>query len=77
MSDRRDDARTYGMPDPDNRQPPGEEGLRGEESGQRRGRDDLAHTESLPDGDQVLIEEDSGTAFAEVTGHADGKAPDR
>jgi hypothetical protein len=73
MSDRRDDIRTYGMPDPDNRQPPGEEGFRGEESGQRRGRADLTHKERLPDGDTVLIEEESGTAFAEVTGRAGGQ----
>lgn len=73
MSDRRGDARLYGMPDSDNRQRPGEEGFRGEQSAQRQGRADLTHMETLPDGDRVLIEEDSGTAFAEVTGRAGGK----
>ena len=38
MSDRRGDARLYGMPDSDNRQRPGEEGFRGEQSAQRQGR---------------------------------------
>ena len=75
MSDRGDDARLYGMSDPDDRQPPGEEGFRGEQSARCQGRTDLAHVETLPDGDRVLIEEDSGTAFAEVTGRAAGKDP--
>lgn len=80
MPDRHDSARhggarTYGMPDPGNRRPPGEEGFRGEESGQRRGRADLTHAAMLPDGNCVLIEEESGTAFAEMTGLADGRDP--
>ena len=52
-----------------------EEGFRGEQSGQRQGRADLTHAETLPDGNRVLIEEESGTAFAEVTGCADGGDP--
>ena len=73
MADRKDDARLYGMPDPSNRQPPGEEGMRGEQGAQ--GRPDLTHTETLPDGNRVAIEEESGTAFAEVTGRAGRARP--
>ena len=68
-----DEPRIYGMPDPTNRQPPGEEGFRGEEGAQRRGRPELAHAETGPDGKPIVIEEESGTAFAEVTGRAGGE----
>jgi len=72
MPDTDDDdrARIYGAPDPDQQQPPPEQGLRGEQSGAREGRPGLAHTERMPDGREILVEEDSGTAFAEVTGRA-------
>lgn len=68
MPDDDDRARVYGAPDPDQQQPPPEEGFRGEESGAREGRPDLAHTEHAPDGRDIVVEEESGTAFAEVTG---------
>lgn len=77
MSDEEDDARVYGMPDPTNRQLPGEEGLRGEQGAQQEGRPDLTHIERLPDGHTVELEESSGAAFAEVTGKAaDTHGPD-
>jgi len=70
MSDASDDTRTYGMPDPSNRQPPGEQGLRGEQGAQQSGQPAFAHREQLPDGEDVEIEESSGVAFAEVTDRA-------
>jgi hypothetical protein len=69
-----DDPRVYGMPDPSNRQPPGEEGMRGEEGAQREADPEFAHTEILPDGRKVVIEEDSGVAYAEATGKTDERA---
>lgn len=71
MPERSDHVRIYGMPDPDNRQPPGEEGMRGEEGVERKGQPDFTHAETLPDGDRVLIEEDNGAVFAEVTGRVE------
>ena len=74
MPDDKDDdrARIYGAPDTDQQQPPPEQGFRGEQSGAREGRADLAHTERTPDGRKIVLEEDSGTAFAEATGRAGG-----
>jgi len=71
-----DRARVYGAPDPDNQQPPAKQGLRGEQGAAKPIRTDLIHDERMPDGDTIEIEEQSGTAFAEVTGAADGKDPD-
>ena len=71
-----DRARIYGAPDPDNQQPPAKQGLRGEQGAAKPIRTDLIHDERMPDGDTIEIEEQSGTAFAEVTGAADGKDPD-
>ena len=71
-----DQARVYGAPDPDNQQPPAKQGLRGEQGAAKPIRTDLIHDERMPDGDTIEIEEQSGTAFAEVTGAADGKDPD-
>lgn len=71
-----DKPRVYGAPDPDNRQPPAEQGLRGEQGAAKPVRTDLAHEETTPDGATILIEEQSGTAFAEVTGEASGRDPD-
>jgi len=70
-----DRARVYGAPDPDDQQPPAEQGLRGEQGAAKPARTDLIHDELLPDGETVEIEEQSGTAFAEVTGAAAGKDP--
>jgi hypothetical protein len=71
----RDHPRIYGTPDPDDQQPPAKEGLRGEQGAAKPMRSDLVHKEKMPDGDTVEIEEQSGTAYAEVTGKADGKDP--
>lgn len=74
-----DRSRIYGAPDPDDQQPPAEQGLRGEQRPPKPLRSDLTHVEKMPDGHRVAIEEQSGTAFAEVTGKAEGKdggAPD-
>ncbi len=70
-----DKPRIYGSADPDNRQPPAEQGLRGEQGTPEPARDDLTHDEILPDGRSVEIAEQSGPAFAEVTGKAGGKDP--
>lgn len=70
-----DHPRIYGAPDPDNRQPTPEQGLRGEQGAAEPMRDDLAHVATLPDGGTIEIEEQSGVAFAEVTGRADGSDP--
>jgi len=75
MANDDDRARIYGAPDPDQQQPPPEQGFRGEQSGAKAGRPDLAHAERTADGRDVLLEEESGTAFAEVTGKAGGKPP--
>jgi hypothetical protein len=58
------------MADAANRQPPGEDGLRGEQGAQEEARLDLVHDERLRDGRTVRVAESSGTAFAEVTGAA-------
>ena len=71
-----DRARIYGAPDPDDQPPPAEQGLRGEQRPPKPLRTDLDHTERMPDGHSVTIEEQSGTAFAEVTGEAGGKDRD-
>jgi hypothetical protein len=68
-----DRARIYGAPDPDDQQPPAEQGLRGEQGAAKPGRTDLTHDEPTPDGGTIEIEEQSGTAFAEVTGAAGSK----
>jgi hypothetical protein len=65
-----DEPRVYGAPDPDQQQPPAKQGLRGEQGAAKPLREDLAHDETMPDGRTVEIEEQSGTAFAEVTGAA-------
>lgn len=75
MSDS-DQPRVYGAPDPDNRQSPAEQGLRGEQGAAKPVRTDLAHEVTTPDGDTIILEEQSGTAFAEVTGEASGRDPD-
>jgi len=76
LDDKDDDrARIYGAPDTDQQQPPPEQGFRGEQSGAREGRPDLAHAERTPDGRKIVLEEDSGTAFAEATGGA-GSRPE-
>jgi len=75
MADDDDRARVYGGPDPDQQQPPPEQGFRGEQSGARAGRPDLVHAERTPDGRDILVEEESGNAFAEVAGLA-GAKPD-
>jgi len=69
-----DRARVYGAPDPDDQQPPAEQGLRGEQGAPEPERTDLVHTERTRDGRTIEIAEQSGTAFAEVTGAA-GEAP--
>jgi len=69
-----DRARVYGAPDPDNQQPPAEEGLRGEQGAPEPERTDLIHTERTAEGKPVEIAEQSGTAFVEVTG-ATGEVP--
>jgi len=68
-----DKPHIYGAPDRDNRQPPAEQGLRGEQGAPEPARSDLAHEETTPDGRGVTLAEQSGTAFAEVTGKAGGK----
>lgn len=73
MADDDDRARIYGAPDPDQQQSPPKQGFRGEQSGAKAGRPDLAHAERTPDGHDILVEEESGSAFAEVTGKAGGK----
>lgn len=75
MADEKEGARLYGMPDPDNRQPPPEQGLRGEQGAAHPARTDLRHPVSGATGEFIAIDEQSGTAFAEATGRADGRDP--
>ena len=71
-----DTPRIYGTPDPDNQTPPAEQGLRGEQGTPEPIRSDLTHEETMPDGSRIEIAEQSGPAFAEVTGKAGGSNPD-
>ena len=70
-----DKPHIYGAPGRDNRQPPAEQGLRGEQGAPEPARTDLTHEEAMADGRRVKLAEQSGTAFAEVTGKAGGKDP--
>jgi len=70
-----DKPHIYGTPDPHNRQPPAEQGQRGEQGAPDPIREDLTHDETMPDGSRVEIAEQSGPAFAEVTGNAGGRDP--
>ena len=65
----------YGAPDGDNRHSAAEQGLRGEQGTPEPARTDLTHEETTPGRRRVKITEQSGTAFAEVTGKAGGKGP--
>lgn len=70
MPTRSDHPHIYGAPDPENRQPPPDQGLRGEQGSPLEGRTDLAHTIETATGAKIEVEEQSGSAFAEVTGRA-------
>lgn len=65
-------APVYGMPDPDNRDPPAAEGMRGAkaETEPQRKEPDFSHTVALDDGRTATVTEGSGVAFAEQTGRA-------
>lgn len=60
----------YGTPDPKDQPPPPESGLHGERKASAASHPELRHEEKLADGSTVIVEEQSGVAFAEATGAA-------
>ena len=69
MTEQRESTHLYGTADPANRTPPGPEGLRGEGSASDA-PPGLAHVTFLDGGGHVMVEETSGSAYAEATGVA-------
>ncbi|WP_420139657.1 hypothetical protein [Sphingomonas sp.] len=68
--------RVYGQPDGEDDQAVPEEGLRGEQGAPARLREDLSHDVKGADGSPITLQEQSGVAFAEASGAADGQDPD-
>lgn len=60
----------YGTPDPKSQPSPPAAGLHGEQKAGATSHPELRHEEKLADGSTVIIEEQSGVAFAEATGAA-------
>lgn len=60
----------YGTPDPKNQPSPPAAGLHGEQKAGAASHPELRHEEKLADGSTVIVEEQSGVAFAEATGAA-------
>jgi len=69
FSGKTEDAHVYGAADDSNRQPPPEQGMRGEQSSTGT-RANLTHEDGT-----VTVQESSGTAFAEAAGRV-GPAAD-
>ncbi len=80
MAERDSGVRVYGAPDPDNRQPAPDQGMRGEQGASLAPREDLSH--ELPgEHGPIAVQEQSGVSFAEATGRAampqgQGEAPE-
>lgn len=68
-----DDPHLYGTPDPQNRQPPAEEGMRGE--AYARTPSSPGQVRTVPGGAGIQLEEQSGTAFAETKDATDASDP--
>ena len=68
--------RIYGTADDDYKAKPGKQGMRGEHSADQHVDDPaLRHPTDTANG-EIVVQETSGTAFAEATGRADGKDHD-
>ena len=63
--------RIYGTADEDDKAKPGKQGMRGERTADQRVDDPaLRHPVATANGD-IVVQETSGTAFAEATGRTD------
>jgi hypothetical protein len=76
-SDKNEEPRVYGQADDGNRTPPAPQGMRGENGDTLAPADpEQVHEERVAGGRRIVVEEVSGTAFAESSGRA-GLAQER
>ena len=74
MTQDQDGPHLYGTPDPKSEEPAPENGLHGEDKAAGE-HPEFRHQETLEDGRTVMVEEQSGVAFAEAMGTT-GLTPD-
>jgi hypothetical protein len=76
-TDKNPEPRLYGQADDSNRTPPAPQGMRGENGDTLAPPNpEQAHEETVAGGRRIVVNEVSGTAFAETTGRA-GLAQER